>query len=65
MHPTHNTFVVREVDNGWIVEINGSVQRMEPGTVRVYQHAWELEQLFKKHQSKTRQKLAAARPVSL
>jgi hypothetical protein len=62
----NNSFVIREVENGWIVEINGRFDRLgDMSEARVYQQAWEVEGLLRKFASKSRQKRNAEKPVPL
>jgi len=37
--PARNTFVVHEVANGWVVELNGSIERLTTPALRVYSTA--------------------------
>ncbi|TAJ97123.1 MAG: hypothetical protein EPO41_03790 [Reyranella sp.] len=62
---TRNNFVIREVDNGWVVEIGGSLERLTSGDVRVYQNSSDIAELLDIYAEKSHSRREAERPVSL
>jgi hypothetical protein len=58
-----NHFTITEVDNGWMVEINSRLDRMERGDRRVYNDAHLIAEMLIAFKSKSDDQRVAAEPV--